>query len=37
VGFECECGYRYMQKRPIAINTPTMKIHAETSINQKCR
>ncbi|MBS7636467.1 hypothetical protein KEJ37_03875 [Candidatus Bathyarchaeota archaeon] len=22
VGFACECGYKYMQKRPIATSTP---------------
>jgi len=24
VGFECECGYRHIQKRPIAAKTPKL-------------
>ena len=28
VGFKCECGYTYVQKRPIIINSPaTVRIH----------
>lgn len=29
VGFECECGYRHVQKRPIMVSTP------ETSVFDK--
>lgn len=29
VGFECECGYRHIQKRPITVSTP------ETSVFDK--
>jgi len=31
IGFECECGYKHVQKRPIATNTPTPKIKSQTS------
>ncbi|MEM2118922.1 MAG: hypothetical protein QW840_02235 [Candidatus Bathyarchaeia archaeon] len=26
VGFECGCGYKHVQKRPIAMGTPTMQV-----------
>ncbi|MGB9683675.1 MAG: hypothetical protein ACPL1Z_01950 [Candidatus Bathyarchaeales archaeon] len=30
VGFECECGYKHIQKRLITINTPTPTIQTKT-------
>lgn len=36
VGFECECGYRHIQKRPITKGTPTpAKIQTNTAIYEK--
>jgi len=32
VGFECECGYRHIQKRPITTSTPTPKIQTKTTV-----
>ncbi|MEM3703862.1 MAG: hypothetical protein QXX79_05555, partial [Candidatus Bathyarchaeia archaeon] len=32
VGFECECGYKHVQKRPIKANTPTPTINNQVSI-----
>jgi len=29
IGFECECGYTHIQKRPIVANTPTLKIKTQ--------
>ncbi len=26
IGFECECGYKHVQKRPIVANTPASNI-----------
>ena len=26
VGFRCECGYQYIQKRPIAVNSPPIQV-----------
>lgn len=35
VGFECECGYKHVQKRPITANTPALHIHSQTPIYNK--
>lgn len=35
VGFECECGYKHVQKRPITANTPALHIHSQTPIYDK--
>ena len=35
VGFACECGYNYTQKRPIVTNTPAPDIHPQESIFDK--
>ncbi len=35
IGFECECGYKHVQKRPITANTPTLHIHSQTPIYKK--
>ncbi|MCS7113857.1 MAG: hypothetical protein RMJ15_02820 [Nitrososphaerota archaeon] len=32
IGFECECGYRHIQKRPIKSNTPNPAINDQVSI-----
>jgi len=32
VGFECECGYKHTQKRPIAANAPALGIQPQTSV-----
>jgi len=32
IGFECECGYKHIQKRPIVASTPTP--HIEPAISQ---
>jgi hypothetical protein len=29
IGFECGCGYKHIQKRPIVANTPTPKIESQ--------
>ena len=31
IGFECECGYKYIQKRPIVANTPPLNIRSQNS------
>lgn len=31
IGFECECGYKHVQKRPIVANTPTPNIKSQNS------
>jgi len=31
VGFECGCGYKHLQKRPIVANTPTPNIKSQNS------
>jgi len=35
VGFECECGYKHVQKRLVAANTPVPITHQQTSIYDK--
>jgi hypothetical protein len=35
IGFECECGYKYIQKRPLVINPPVCKTPQEISILEK--
>ncbi|MEM2937547.1 MAG: hypothetical protein QXJ63_03275 [Candidatus Bathyarchaeia archaeon] len=32
VGFECECGYKHIQKRPIRANTPSPAINPQISV-----
>jgi len=31
IGFECECGYKHVQKRPIVANIPTPNIESQNS------
>jgi hypothetical protein len=35
IGFACECGYEYIQKRPLVINPPTCKTQTEASMFEK--
>ncbi len=35
VGFECECGYKHVQKRPITANTPALQVQSQTTIYNK--
>ena len=35
IGFECECGYKHIQKRPVSANTPTLHMHSETPLYNK--
>ncbi|MBS7616330.1 hypothetical protein KEJ45_03940 [Candidatus Bathyarchaeota archaeon] len=35
VGFECECGYKHIQKRPITASAPTSKIQTQTYMYKK--
>lgn len=36
IGFECECGYRHIQKRPIAKGTPSAKVQTKpTAVYEK--
>ncbi|MEM3565778.1 MAG: hypothetical protein QXK18_02770 [Candidatus Bathyarchaeia archaeon] len=36
IGFACECGYKYMQKRPIVTNTPqSAVVQSPTAIYKK--
>jgi len=35
IGFECECGYKHVQKRPIVANTPSPNINPQTSAFDK--
>jgi hypothetical protein len=30
IGFECECGYKHIQKRPIVANTPVLQFQSQT-------
>ena len=30
IGFKCECGYKYIQNRPVTANTPTEKEHIQS-------
>ncbi|MEM3566036.1 MAG: hypothetical protein QXK18_04095 [Candidatus Bathyarchaeia archaeon] len=32
VGFACECGYKYMQKRPIVASTPQPVVTQSTTV-----
>jgi hypothetical protein len=32
VGFECECGYKHIQKRPIRANKPSPTVNTQLSI-----
>jgi len=31
IGFECECGYKHIQKRPIVANTPALQLETANS------
>jgi hypothetical protein len=31
VGFECECGYRHVQRRPIVSGAPALNVNAQLS------
>jgi hypothetical protein len=31
IGFECECGYKHIQKRPIVSNAPTLDVKSQNS------
>ena len=31
IGFECECGFKHVQKRPIVANMPTPNIKSQSS------
>jgi hypothetical protein len=31
IGFECECGYKHVQKRPIVANTPSPNINSQNA------
>jgi len=31
IGFECECGYRHIQKRPIVANAPAQHVKTQKS------
>jgi len=33
VGFECECGYKHVQRRPIVGNTPTINVQSQNPQN----
>lgn len=35
VGFKCECGYKHIQKRPIAAKTPASHTHSKTPVFYK--
>lgn len=35
VGFECECGYKHIQKRPLVIKPPMHNTQSQTSIHEK--
>jgi hypothetical protein len=35
VGFECECGYKHIQKRPISARAPTIQVEMEPSITER--
>src|SRR4030042_3188504 len=35
VGFECECGYKHIQKRPISAHAPTIQVEMEPSTPEK--
>jgi len=35
VGFECECGYKHIQRRPIVSSDPTPLVEARTSMLNK--
>lgn len=35
IGFECGCGFKHIQKRPITANTPKLHIHSRTPIYNK--
>src|SRR3972149_7404423 len=34
IGFECECGYKHIQRRPIVANTPTQTVQTETALDR---
>jgi hypothetical protein len=35
VGFECECGYKHVQKRPVSARAPTIQVEMEPSITER--
>jgi hypothetical protein len=35
IGFECECGYKHTQKRPIVSNTPATNVHSQNHVFDK--
>jgi hypothetical protein len=34
IGFECECGYKHIQRRPIVTNTPAANAQTETALDR---